>query len=189
MKLTRRFGGAALAAALLLVPAATLAQEVQPAESPDPGFRVLGPRTVVSFVRQSLPEPTDSTAPVVAPRWTSLIHVTNAGNGPLGAAAIFVSADGRERRALRLGGIAPGQTRSVTVAAVIGDDLTNLGNVAQGVVLVRFFAPVDLEADRFFATMVSAELIQELPNQPPQVIRLDVERPQPLFGARAMSRR
>jgi hypothetical protein len=189
MKMNSRLGGAALAAALLLLPTAILAQEEMPAERPDAGFRVLGPRTVVSFVRQSLPDGTDATGPVVAPRWTSVIHVTNAGNGPLGAAAIFVSADGKERRATRLGGIAPGQTRSLTVAQVIGDDLTNLGNVAQGVVLVRFFAPADLEADRFFATMVSAETIQERPNQPPQVIRLAVERPQPLFGARNMQRR
>jgi hypothetical protein len=106
-----------------------------------------------------------------------LIHLTNTGNGPIAAAAVFVPSDGTEPIARRLGGMTPGQTRSVSVAGLLGDAVAP-GESVTGVVFLRFFAPVDDDEKRFYSQMVSAESIFEFPDLPPQIIRLDVERPQ-----------
>ena len=169
-----------LVAALALLPAAATAQEMMVEEHPEAGFRSLGPRTVVSFVRQTMPEPDAAEAPVRAQRWNTLIHLTNTGNGPIAAAAVFVPSDGMDPMARRLGGIAAGQTRSVSVASLLGDAIAP-GESVTGVVFLRFFAPVDDDDERrFYSQMVSAETIFEFPELPPQIIRLDVERPQVL---------
>ncbi|MCZ6649157.1 MAG: hypothetical protein O7D35_00655 [Acidobacteria bacterium] len=174
-----------LLAAALALPCASFGQEILDAEQPDPGFRVLGPRTVVSFVRQSLPEPVGTDEELTVPRWNTILHLSNTGNRPIAAAAVFVSSDGAIRRALRLVGIAPGQTRTFSVARIIGADTFELGEVATGIVLLRYFAPTldeDDDTRRFFSQMVSAETIQVLPGLAPQVLRLDVEQPQVLAG-------
>lgn len=173
-----------LLAAALAIPCVSVGQEILDAEEPDPGFRVLGPRTVVSFVRQSLPEPVSTDEPVTAPRWNTILHLSNTGNRPIGAAAVFVSSDGNIRRALRLVAIAPGQTMTFSVASIIGEDTAELGEVATGIVLLRYFAPPldDDESRPFFSQMVSAETIQELPGQASQILNLDVEQPQVLAG-------
>ncbi|MFQ5669217.1 MAG: hypothetical protein ACE5HD_01705 [Acidobacteriota bacterium] len=168
-----------LAATLVLAPVGSLAQEEQPAEHPDVGFRHLGPRTVVSFVRQSLGAPLTESSPAALPQMTTLLHLSNTGSGPLAAAAIFVSENGQEKRALRMG-IAPGQTVSVSLAQIIGGDMAGLDRVARGIVILRFFAPVETLTGEFFSEMVTAELIREFPGAPPQMIPLDVERPQTL---------
>jgi hypothetical protein len=173
-----------LLAGAVAIPCAALGQEVMEAEQPDPGFRVLGPRTVVSFVRQSLPEPVDTDAPVRAPRWNTILHLSNTGNRPIAAAAVFVSSDGATRRALRMVGITPGQTRTFSVARIIGAETAELGEVATGIVLLRYFAPpLDDEDSRpFFSQMVTAETVQEMPGLAPQILNLDVEQPQVLAG-------
>ena len=184
MKPARLMSLSFLLAAALALPCASFAQEILDAEQPDAGFRVLGPRTVVSFVRQSLPEPVGTDEQVTAPRWNTILHLSNTGNRPIAAAAVFVSSDGAIRRALRLVGIAPGQTRTFSVARIIGADTFELGEVATGIVLLRYFAPPldDDESRPFFSQMVSAETIQVLPGLAPQVLRLDVEQPQVLAG-------
>ena len=180
-----------LVAGLVLLPAVVPAQEMMVEEQPEVGFRSLGPRTVVSFVRQTVPEPDTAEAPVREHRWNTLLHLTNTGNGPIAAVAVFVPSDGRDPSAQRLGGIAPGQTQTVSVAGILGD-VAAPGESVTGVVFVRFFAPV-LDDDRdlmegenrlFYSQMVSAETIFEFPDLPPQIIRLDVERPQVLAPVR-----
>ena len=179
-----------LVAAMILAPAGNFAQEIENDERPDDGFRVLGPRTVVSFVRQTVrPAAGDTTD---FPRWTTAVHVSNVGNGPMGAAAIFVSSDASHRAALRFP-VAPGQTVSVTVAQIIaaaaasptdGTDAPttppdSLPDEVTGIVILRFFAPTELVAERFFAHMVTAEQFLDLgPGAAPVIVPLDVERPQ-----------
>ena len=188
MMKSRRSFSLPLLAALVLMPAVVAAQEVMDEEMPEMGFRALGPRTVVSFVRQSLPAGDALEAPAEGPRWNTLLHLTNTGNGPIAAAAIFVPSDGTQPRAQRLGGITPGQTRTVSVAGIIGDSAL-AGESVTGVVFVRFFAPVNDEEGRVYSQMVTAETIFEFPNLPPQIIRLDVERPQMLAPRRERHRR
>lgn len=184
MMRSRRSFTLPLLAALVLMPAFVAAQETMDEEQPETGFRALGPRTVVSFVRQSLPV----AGAVEGPRWNTLLHLTNTGNGPIAAVAVFVPSDGLEPRAQRLGRIAPGQTRTVSVGGILGDAAA-AGESVTGVVFVRFFAPVDDEEGRFYSQMVAAETIFEFPNLPPQIIRLDVERPQVLAPRRERHRR
>ena len=87
-----------LLAVLVIMPmAAATAQEVESDERPDTGYRLLGPRTVISFVRQTLPDTGDGTSDF--PRWNTVVHVSNVGNGPLVAAAIFVASNGGHRSA------------------------------------------------------------------------------------------
>jgi len=184
MKTTRLMPLSFLLAAVLALPVAALGQETLDAEQPDAGFQVLGPRTVVSFVRQSLPEPLAIDQPVSAPRWNTILHLSNTGNRPIAAAAIFVSADGAIQRALRLVKIDPGQTRTFSVARVIGEDTGELGEVATGIVLLRYFALLLEEDDSLgrYSQMVTAETIQQLPGLPPQILNLDVEQPQSLVS-------
>ena len=177
-----------LLAALLLVPAAVLAQEVGNDERPDDGFRVLGPRTVVSFVRQTLRTPVTDAADF--PRWNTVLHVSNVGNGLMATAAIFVAHDGQHRSALRFP-VAPGHTVSVSVADIIAsaataaadDPSTGLPDIlpdeVTGIVILRFFRPIDMASDRFFAQMVTAEQFLDLgPDRAPVIVPLDVELPQ-----------
>jgi hypothetical protein len=81
-------------------------------------------------------------------------------------------------------GITPGQTRTFSVARIIGAETAELGEVATGIVLLRYFAPpLDDEDSRpFFSQMVTAETVQEMPGLAPQILNLDVEQPQVLAG-------
>lgn len=184
MKQKRSWTLPILASLLLLVPGAAWAQEEQPEERPEPGFRVLGPRTVVSFVRQTLHAP--GVTPVDGAGWSTLIHVTNTGNAPMDAAAIFVAADG-ETRALRHFGIRPGRTRSFTVARIVDLDTASLipdgetEALVRGVVLLRFFGPLNAPDNAHWSQMVSAEqILHAADGRPVMVNYLDVERPQNL---------
>jgi hypothetical protein len=186
-----------LLVALMLLPAAALAQEELSAERPDPGFRVLGPRTVVSFVRQSFPEPgpvptDDPSVPLPGPRWTTVMHVSNTGNARLGVVAIFVSEDGKPLGHVRFR-LEPGRTVSVPAWAMLENALDDpavqaVAPLARGIVIVRFFTPSDAELGSRFAHMVTAETVLEIPELPPTIFPLDVEQPQPLFGARRLRR-
>lgn len=178
----RRLTAHLLLAVLVIVPmAAATAQEVQSDERPDTGYRLLGPRTVISFVRQTLPDRGDGTSDF--PRWNTVVHVSNVGNGPLVAAAIFVASNGGHRSARRFP-VPPGHTVSVTVAEILSqipaaDLAPPLTDAVTGIVLLRFFAPLEVPADRFFAQMVTAEQFLDLgPGVSPVIIPLDVRLPQ-----------
>ncbi|MFQ5718491.1 MAG: hypothetical protein ACE5IK_02990 [Acidobacteriota bacterium] len=197
-RFTARFRTVLLVVALsLLAPVGLLAQEVQKDEMPDDGFRFLAPRTVVSFVRQTVRQPVGDATDF--PRWTTVVHVSNVGNGPMGAAAIFVASDGSHRSATRFP-VSPGQTVSVTVAEILtqaqaareaaGMPPEQLPDDVTGIVIVRFFTPTEAAQDRFFAQMVSAEQFLDLgPNVPPVIVPLDVKRPQAQMPRRVHDRR
>jgi hypothetical protein len=184
-------------AVLFLLPAAALAQEALDCERPEPGFRVLGPRTVVSFVRQSYPVPevepqADPDAPLPEPRWNSLLHVSNTGNAPMGAVAAFINHTGRPVGHLRFP-IEPGRTATVPVGVLL-ENATDpaateeLDPIARGIVILRFFTPADAPVGSKFSTMVTGETVLEIPSRTPVIFPLEVGQPQALFAPRRMGR-
>ena len=185
---THRLSRLALIGLVALLPGWSAAQEDLPAEQPDPGHVVLGPRTVVSFVRQTLraPDPVQGEDPApVEPRWASILHVTNTGISPLGFAAIFVPAAGPEHRVIRFRGVTPGATETFTVADIFGDVPEDAPHLARGIVILRFFAPEDLATTRAFSHVVTAESIMDTgPGTPAQILPLEVGTPQRLYGGR-----
>jgi hypothetical protein len=184
-------------AVLFLLPTAALAQEELDCERPEPGFRVLGPRTVVSFVRQSYPVPEvepqeDPNSPLPEPRWNTLLHVSNTGNAPMGAVAAFISEAGTPVGHLRFP-IEPGRTATVPVAALLKNAVDaastqDLAPIARGIVILRFFTPADATTGSKFSQMVTAETVLEIPNRTPVIFPLEVGQPQPLFAPRRLRR-
>jgi hypothetical protein len=189
-------------AVLFLLPAAALAQEELDCERPEPGFRVLGPRTVVSFVRQSHPVPEvepleDPNAPLPEPRWNTVLHVSNTGNVPMGAVAAFINHEGLPAGHLRFP-VQPGKTVTVPVIALLENatdpaptDETataEMEPIARGIVILRFFAPSDTTAGAKFSQMVTAETVLEIPGRTPVIFPLEVGQPQSLFAPRRLRR-
>ena len=74
------------------------------------------------------------------------------------------------------------------MAAIIGEDFTNLPDVARGFVILRFFAPEPVLKGQVFSQMVTAEAVARYgPGLPEYVFPLDVERPQGLAVHRRVS--
>ena len=100
----------------------------------------------------------------------------------MAGAAIFVSSHGQQKRAMRHFGVQPGQTLSLSVAQIIDGDHTDLPDVVTGIVILRFFAPLDVGANSFFSQMVSAEQhIGAGPDGPGHILPLRVDTPQQLI--------